>query len=209
MREPIKEIFAASKLLSKAADAHLAGNWSEAEDPIRESDKPEVRAWTESLWGSKKTNPNQESYHRYRAVPDAPKVFLKAEIKFRRMPASAVQREVIERDGRHCMFCGIPLIHPKVRNFLRTQYPNALPWGRTNLTQHAAFQCMWLQFDHVLPHRRGGDSSANNVVLTCAPCNFGRMENTLAEFGLLDPRLHPRGHSDWDGLERVHSRRKS
>jgi 5-methylcytosine-specific restriction endonuclease McrA len=75
--------------------------------------------------------------------------------------------------------------------------------GRTNPTQHAAFQCMWLQFDHVVPHSRGGDNSVDNVVVTCGPCNYGRAERTLDELGLIDPRQKPVQKTDWDGLERM------
>ena len=60
-----------------------------------------------------------------------------------------------------------------------------------------------MQFDHLVPHCRGGDNRITNVVVTCAGCNFGRMSNTIEELGLLDPRAGPRIESDWDGLERV------
>ena len=60
---------------------------------------------------------------------------------------------------------------------------------------------MWMQFDHILPHARGGDNSIENMVITCAPCNFGRMKYTLAEMGLADPRMRPVEKIDWDGLE--------
>jgi hypothetical protein len=85
----------------------------------------------------------------------------------------------------------------------RRAYPDALPWGRTNPTQHAAFQGLWMQFDHVLPHSRGGDNSLENVVITCAPCNYGRMHWTLDEVGLVDPRKMPTHKTSWDGLERL------
>src|SRR5205807_3484616 len=72
MREPIEEIFHASDLLSRAADAHLMGNCAAADTLIRAANMPTIRAWTESLWGSKAANPDQWKYHRFRAVVDAP-----------------------------------------------------------------------------------------------------------------------------------------
>jgi hypothetical protein len=56
MREPINEIFHASHLLDRATDAHLAGDHSATDTLIRAADIPAVRAWTESLWGSKAAN---------------------------------------------------------------------------------------------------------------------------------------------------------
>jgi 5-methylcytosine-specific restriction endonuclease McrA len=61
---------------------------------------------------------------------------------------------------------------------------------------------MWLQYDHLLPHARGGTNDLGNIVITCAPCNFARMNYTLEEIGLLDPRTREPVRSDWDGLER-------
>lgn len=81
-------------------------------------------------------------------------------------------------------------------------YPDAVPWGRKNSEQHAAFQAMWMQYDHVLPHAKGGTNDLSNVVISCAPCNFGRMEFTLEEVGVEDPRLREPVRSTWDGLER-------
>src|SRR5690242_18273793 len=78
-----------------------------------------------------------------------------------------------------------------------------MPWGRTNVSRHLAFQCMWMQFDHLVPHSRGGDNSLENVVVTCAPCNFGRMQWTLEEVGLTDPRHRLAQKTGWDGLERM------
>jgi len=203
MRDPIDEIFAASRLLDQAADAHLAGNFSNAAALIRAADLPAVRAWTESLWGSKKATPDQHLYHRYRKLENTPVVLSKSARIQIRMPSAPEQVQITERYGRHCVFCGIPLIRKQVRVFLKSKYPDDLSWGRTNLTQHSAFQCMWFQFDHILPHSRGGNNDIENVVPACAPCNFGRMQWTLEEVGLIDPRTIKLTESSWDGLERL------
>jgi hypothetical protein len=62
---------------------------------------------------------------------------------------------------------------------------------------------MWAQYDHVVAHARGGDNSIENTIVTCAPCNFAKMNYTLDELGLSDPRTRHPFKSDWDGLERV------
>lgn len=194
LREPIQEIFNAAKLLSAAVVAHLMGRTRLAEELIVASDDPALTAWTESLWGA-----TTAEIHRVRAVEGAPP---KQRSLDGRMPTQDVRRRVLLRDGRHCRFCGIPVIQPHIRKAISEAYPNALRWGDSNTEQHAAFQCMWQQFDHVFPHSRGGDSSYENVIVTCAPCNFGRNEWMLEEVGLLDPRVRLPIRSDWDGLER-------
>jgi hypothetical protein len=202
MREPIAEIFEASQLLDRATDAHLAGDHLTAETLIGAANMPSVRVWTESLWGSKAANPDQWRYHRFRPVASAPPYLPKPQRIVERMPSAMERRGIIERYGRNCVFCGIPLIRKEVRVAFTRFYPKAAPWGKTNQTQHAAFQCMWLQYDHLLPHCRGGDNSVENIVVTCAPCNYGRWHWTLDEVGLIDPRTLPSQKTSWDGLER-------
>ncbi|MGA8901623.1 MAG: HNH endonuclease [Bradyrhizobium sp.] len=203
MREPISEIFDAASLLNSATDAHLTGDRATADRLLRAANMPVLRAWIESLIGSKIANPDQSKYHRSRKIPDAPPTLEKAQRIKKREPSREERRLIIQRYGRNCVFCGIPVISDQVRKAFNRAYPDAAPWGRTNSSRHAAFQCMWMQFDHVLPHSRGGDNSIDNVVVTCAPCNYGRMQWTLEEVGLVDPRKVPIQKTAWDGLERL------
>jgi 5-methylcytosine-specific restriction endonuclease McrA len=196
LRAAIPEIAAAAHDLDAAVTAHSAGEFAEAAELIRRTNLDVIRDWTESLWGSK------SPYVRLRAIPDAPPSLAKDQRIKVRMPTTAEKRSLFERDGFHCRFCGIPVIRSEVRQRIRAAYPDALPWGTTNPTQHAAFQAMWLQYDHLLPHARGGGNDLNNIVITCAPCNFARMNSTLEEVGLLDPRTRDPVRSSWDGLER-------
>ena len=158
---------------------------------------PEVRDWVESLWGS-----TSVQIHRFRKVEGAPPTLDGNDRDPKKKPERKLQQSIIHRDGYRCRFCGIPVIHDKIRNAMRRHYGDALPWGRTNTGQHAAFQCLWLQFDHVLPHSRGGPTDFDNLIITCGPCNFGRSDWTLEEVGLIDPRARPVTRTDWDGLER-------
>jgi 5-methylcytosine-specific restriction endonuclease McrA len=201
MREPIKEIFEAAEILDRATDAHLSGNYTLAEALIKSADLPTVRAFTESLWGAKKANPDQWKYRRFRGIAGSPP-FIRSSDKAK--PTEGQKTCLVARDGCYCRFCGMPLIRVKVIEKFRSLYPDAAYWeGNKNQKQHAAFQCMWLQYDHVLPHSRGGATSLENLVVTCAPCNYGRSQWTLEEVGLLDPREFPRKSGSWDGLERI------
>jgi hypothetical protein len=146
LRKPIPEIYEAARYLDEAVSAYMAGQPSEAEEFIRQADIQAIRDWTESLWG-------KESLHlQYRLVPDAPPHLSKQRCAKSRMPTPADKAELLARDGYHCRFCGIPLIRREVRQRFRRSYPHIKIWGRRNADQHAAFQAMWVQFDHLLPH---------------------------------------------------------
>ena len=119
------------------------------------------------------------------------------------MPDSSIKRQLIGRDGYHCRLCGIPVIREEVRKRLHALYPDALPWAAGNINQHAAFQVLWLQYDHLVPHARGGSNDLDNMLIACAACNFGRMQYTLEEVGFAPVSSIERTHSSWDGLERV------
>jgi len=82
-------------------------------------------------------------------------------------------------------------------------YPQVSIWGRRNIDQHAAFQAMWAQYDHLEPHSHGGPTVPENIVVACAPCNYSRMGYTLEEALLEDPRSRQFHRSSWDGLERM------
>ncbi|MBD8617021.1 HNH endonuclease [Pseudomonas putida] len=197
LRLPVPEIFDAARYLDAAVSAHISANRALAEELIRAADMPEVRQWTESLWG--KASP----YVRKQDVPGAPPVLAKKLRIQVRMPTAAEKKILHQRDGFHCRFCQVPVIRSEVRTFLKRYYPSSLPWGGANRDQHAAFQALWAQYDHVLAHARGGDNSVQNTIVTCAPCNFGKMNYTLEELGLTDPRDREPVISTWDGLERL------
>jgi 5-methylcytosine-specific restriction endonuclease McrA len=196
LRDPIPEIADAARYLDAAVSAHLDGRSNEAERLIRRADMSAIRDWTESLWGK------ESPYVKYRPVLDAPPSLPREQRVKRREPTLADKCDLLLRDGYHCRFCGIPVIREEVRDRIRKIYPNALRWKSGNVNQHFAFQAMWVQYDHLLPHARGGDNDLENTVITCAPCNFGRMNRTLKEVGLIDPRTREPVRSTWDGLER-------
>ena len=196
-RDPIPEIFEAAELLNQAVDAHLNDRSTEAGKLLMQADMSKVRAWLESIWG--KGNPE---IWRIRKVEGAPKTLDKSERDPKRKPSKQDERALIERDGYQCRFCGIPVIRSEVRIAMRKHYPDELKWGSSNSGQHAAFQCMWVQYDHILPHSRGGRTDLDNLAITCSGCNYGRGEYTLEEVGLIDPRTRPVTKTDWNGLER-------
>src|ERR1700676_1705758 len=102
LREPIPEIADAARYLDEAVSAHLIGRSNLAEELIRLADMSAIREWTESLWGS------NSPFVVYRTVSGAPPS-LPREQRVKRMPTSTEKRYLLQRDGYHCRFCGIPV----------------------------------------------------------------------------------------------------
>ena len=199
LREPIPEIWEASRCLDDAVSAHLAGNRAVADELIRRADIPAITDWTESLWGP------GGPWTRPLTVQNPLAFVPKDQSTKVRMPGKAEIAALLKRDGFHCRFCGIPVVRAETRLLIRKEYPEALRWGIRNADQHAGFQAMWLQYDHLLPHARGGTNELSNMLVTCAPCNNGRCNLILEEAGLADPSSRIPTRSIWDGLERFRS----
>ena len=204
LREPIPEIFEAAMLLDAAVAYHASGAHGLAAQLIKKTDCDRIRSFTESLWGSPKKNPDQPRHLRWRKIDGLPEPDSN-QLDPKRLATQSDEKAIVSRWGRHCLFCGVPLIHKSVPKALQAHYPELKIWGpkNRNADQHAAFQLMWMQFDHVVPHRRGGRTDDENVVVTCAPCNYGKGDWVLEELGLNDPRLLPVVRTSWDGLERL------
>lgn len=192
-REPIPEIFDAARYLDAAVSAHLNGHNNVAAELFSLANDPKIWTWTDSIWGKNSPYVIVTKQSNKEAI----------EKTISRMPTTAQKSELHKRDGFHCRFCGIPVIRAEIRKTIHKMHPIAVQWGSTNASQHAAFQCMWAQYDHVVPHSHGGTNDLDNLVITCAACNFGKMEYTLEELSLIDPRTTPPRESLWDGLERV------
>ncbi len=195
LREPIAEIETAAQRLTDAVAAHLRGERDRAEELLRLTNDKVVWDWLESVRGK------QTVYNRPRRIADSTPVFSKEQRALPRNATAETKRLIHQRDGHYCRFCKIPVVQGKVRAATRREYPTAVPWEGTNATQHAAFQCMWAQYDHILPHARGGRSDLDNVYLTCAACNYGRGNYLLEEFDLMHPSLHAPRQGHWNGLE--------
>ena len=190
---PISHLKDAVRYLDAAVSAHLQHKPAIAEELFRLADMPEIRQWGKSIWG------NSAVHIRFRSSEP----ILAKELREKpRMPSAEMKAQIHQRDGYHCRFCGMPVIRMETRKFIHHAYPQAVPWGRTEVEQHAAFLAMWAQYDHIVPHARGGKSDLDNLVLTCGTCNFGRAQYTLQEVAVTDPRNRLPIQSQWDGLER-------
>ena len=203
LKEPIPEIYDAAKLLDAAVTAHLLEKYHLAEELILLADMPIIREWTESIWGIGGV------YSQLKQRLGEPSTFDKDKRDLVRMPNKSGEIALLERDGYNCRFCGIPVIRKEIREKLKEYYPRSLKWESKNINQHAAFQAMWVQYDHIIPHARGGETSLENMVITCGPCNYGRMNYLLEEVNITLPEIHLTKNSSWDGLERLLRNSKS
>lgn len=200
---PPSLLFKTAQLLNDAVDAHISADVELADTLIREADIPELGEWLDPIWLRK------SEVTKAIKVEGIPPVLPKDQRDPARMPTANMKRELIARDGHHCRFCSIPLVRAEVRKELCRLYPNAARWTSPCETdQHRGLQVLWLQYDHLMVHSRGGATSLENMVIACVACNFGRDRYTLEEMRFLDPRTHPRtpnwsGAAGWDGLERI------
>ncbi len=200
LRPPFPEVAIAARLLNDAVTAHIDGKFGEAASLIEQANIPAIMDWAYSLVG------RNSEYNTPRFRLDSLPMISVAEREKIRMPSSEDKRTLHERYGYHCCFCGTPVFRSQVRNLLISHYSDAIPRGRKEVERHAAIYVMNAQYDHIVPHCRGGRSDLENMVLTCYPCNNGRNRFTLEEMGLLDPRARQPVEcivSDWDGLERL------
>lgn len=203
LNAPIPAIFEAARQLQLAVASHLSGDRDSAENYLRAANDQAVWQYTDRAWGA-----GCAKRYQFLKVANSPPRLNECERPVPRLPDRATKAAALSRDSHHCRFCGIPVIDSAIRLLLRASYPETVTWGRENSNQHAALQCMWLQFDHILPNSRGGDSFLENIVVACAPCNYGRMQTTLEEAQLfhplkLDPPVIWEGHATWRGLEEL------
>lgn len=180
----------------EAVTRHNAGRYEAAEGLFRAADRPEIGEWFTTVVGSFKVH----IHGRLPVVLDPP-VLPISERKKPRMPGAETKRAILARDGFHCRFCEMPVMHKGTILRIASAYPDSARWTDVAANQHRFFQAANLQYDHIVPHSRGGESSVENMVIACAVCNYGRMSYMLDEMNLLDPRAHATRQSAWDGLQ--------
>ncbi len=198
--DPTPEVEEVAGLLDEAANALLGGDVERAEQILLAANSPSLWAYADRA-----LNPPREL--RLKRTLDASlPVLAKAERAPVRMPSAAETRSVFQRDGYRCRYCGARVVLKEARSILTSHFPAAVPWPsgpQSDAGKHAAFYALNSVIDHVVPHARGGDSSPDNLVTACWPCNFYKDDATLGEIGLADPRSRPPVVDEWDGLERL------
>lgn len=194
IKPPIPEIFTSSQLLLCAVNRHIEGQHDFAAGLFAAANLEVIRYWSTSFWDKRWRETVRPR------VPNLPEPLPFSERDPLRMPTRLMEAEILDRDGYVCRYCGIPVVPRKVREKATKLYPTAVPWGRSGSVQHAAFQAMLMNFDHIVPHSRGGSTAVDNLVVSCTPCNFGRGNLLLEEVGLNNPIERVLTDTNWNGL---------
>jgi 5-methylcytosine-specific restriction endonuclease McrA len=117
-----------------------------------------------------------------------------------RSPAK-LQKQVFERDSYHCRYCGGKLISQEfLKTFIKRLNSPLFSRGETNLNTHGIIHLTWPVADHVIPWNKGGRTSLDNLVSSCAPCNYGKDGYTIEQLGMDDPFERIAKNSSWDGF---------
>jgi hypothetical protein len=120
------------------------------------------------------------------------------------MPTAGFVRQVLARDGYRCRFCGSRVIVKEARKAFVAVLPTVARWGNRNVECHFGLAILGASIDHVVPFQRGGCSEdVYNLVTTCNPCQYGRVNWLLDEEELEDPRKYLPIIDSWDGLTRL------
>ncbi len=194
-RLPIPEIFQAAQYLQSALESHLMENYEKAQELIIAADMSEIWEWVESIIGKKSL------YIEYFwNVSNMPTLEKSMRVPLR-MPNSWDKKRLHDHYGYCCQFCWTPVIRSEVRDRIRKKYPTAHRWWKTNASRHNAFFALWAQYDHIIPHARGGTNDPENMILTCSACNFWRVSYLLEEVWISLPSEIKKWPIGWNWLE--------
>lgn len=205
----------AADLFDQAADALLAGDITRCRELIEAADIPVLCEYAYSVVG-----PINPKIHRQSRMPGG--LLPKEALAGSRMPGTKVIRDLYERDGYRCRYCGTRVILPEARKVFLAWVPEVAygkhdkhghvvnPASSPDAAQpkpgkerHCGFSVLQASVDHVLPHRRGGNNEPDNLVTACGVCQFGRSNWLLSEVEIHNPFERPPIIDEWDGLKRV------
>lgn len=130
----------------------------------------------------------QNAFHfRVKAFHPKPVVTLAKSERDRPYPLARMERDVFERDGGCCQYCGIAVHLAKDLRGVSALAPDLFPMGRTNLDRAGAMILTRSSADHIIPVSQGGKTVPANLVTACWPCQFGKNAYTPEQLGMTSP----------------------
>lgn len=112
------------------------------------------------------------------------------------------QEKVFMRDNYHCRYCGNKVFSQRfLKAFSKLLDAPNFRRGHTNLETHAIFHLGWPVAVHIVPWNIGGTTTLENLVTSCAPCNYGKDGYTIEQIGIENPLSRPIINSNWIGFD--------
>lgn len=123
---------------------------------------------------------------------------------------------ILKRDNYRCQYCGCRLIVREVWEYLEklssSHGRNLIKklnqrQGVKDIDVSGLVFATWPFLDHVIPHKRRGSTTAENLVAACFACNYGKDNYTCEELGIFNPLNNKKmaivyaDSSQWRGLE--------
>lgn len=181
-------------LFIKAVEAFIAGNKNLCLEIIGQIRTAEITEWYIE-------HGQMSGRHRKLQLNIPPPETIDIDLRDAVRSPAKLQKQVFERDSYHCRYCGGKLISQEfLKTFIKRLNSPLFSRGETNLNTHGIIHLTWPVADHVIPWNKGGRTSLDNLVSSCAPCNYGKDGYTIEQLGLIDPLTRPAKISDWDGF---------
>jgi 5-methylcytosine-specific restriction endonuclease McrA len=119
-----------------------------------------------------------------------------------RMPSLRIRNEVFVRDGYVCQYCTLPVVNTRVfHEFSKSVGVQTFSSEKSDTRANGVVLGFSATIDHVDPFSSGGDSDLSNLVTTCWGCNFGKLNYSIDNLGINDPRNFPKKvNFTWNGL---------
>lgn len=177
---------------AESVRAAARGELDRANDILNEVRSNDLRAWyyVHARWSGTK---RFELLGRPAPVAVGP-------VEGQRMPNTAVQKFILERDGYRCRYCGIGVIPKNILFDFGDILATPAFRASTDSDRHGAVQAFRANFDHVTPANLGGSSDAENIVTCCWSCNYGKDRFTVDQIAMDDPRDRQPERFEWRGL---------
>jgi len=181
-------------LFENAVKNFLSGNREECISIINQINSQKVQDWY--------INHGQMSgCHRAMALGITPPPVLDESKRDPLRVPKKYEKEVFERDGYRCRYCGIRLISNEfLKRFIKALDSPAFRKGPTNRDTHGIIHICNPVADHVFPWNMGGKTLPENLVASCATCNYGKAGYTIEQLGISDPFSRQPLINGWDGL---------
>jgi len=196
--QPPKYFNESVNVFIKAYRAAESGNTNKAIKLLGDTRGEDLRDWyiehgQMSGWHYRVKALNKPKPKKYTGVLEKNKSFTKFET------------QVYRRDGYRCRYCAIRVIDTKalLKMEKMVSKKHFKVKGR-NSERHGVALALRATIDHVKPLSRGGRTRLDNLVTSCWSCNYGKLNATLEQLGILNPLSKPiTTYQPWDGLMNI------